>query len=446
MELTVEQQRIILGNIHNRVIFAGPGSGKTATLTQHLIDKLVRRQISPNRVVVMTFTRHAAIELKHRLSQNTSITDKMMNSMRIGTFHSQVFRILLAARHPVSPLATPQQQQRLMHTALQKLFTPNTREDPTDWLSRISRLRGTWPPIPNDKRLKKVADAYATAKFKNHLWDFDDVLEAFCRADYSGILDLNGYKPIEYLLVDEFQDTNATQLHILTRLQERYASPILVVGDEDQSIYGFRGANPAGLIQFPELFRGVLTHTLVSNFRSDAKIVYHSSTLIKHNTNRTDKNPQIMRPADGIVSVLAWRDEEMEAEAVAQRIVYRLQTHSEPIGILARTRNQLMKVAMKLPSEVRRIIHFHTLHEAKGKEWQEVHILGTVERNPYLRIRPDKDIDPEEERRLFYVGMTRARETLVIHCPRMVKNHRHAAIRFIQEAGIPVEPGSLRKT
>lgn len=433
--LTDAQQAVAYAEIANRAVYAGPGSGKTFVLTHHLVHAIRAHRIRPNEIYVLTFTRQAAQELKQRLLHSTQLSPQEVASLHVGTFHSVIFRLLLSMRTEVRPLLPQAEQLRLMRGVIQQVGRGQDRA--VDWLTRFALWHAEWPaPMAPTKQVQRVLVHYHAVKQRLRVWDFDDVLTTFCREWDTGNRTL---PTMRYLLVDEFQDTNAIQLYILRCLHGHFGAPVFVVGDEDQSIYGFRGASPKWLLQFPERFPAVTTHALPDNFRSDAAIVRHTQDLIVHNQQRSGKRPTIRSNTEGCVQALTWDDERMERRGVLRRLEVIAKTSSS-VAILGRTRSQLQALASNLVGEARSRIHMHTFHDAKGKEWDEVHLIGAVEKNPHLRTDVEC-ADDEEERRLFYVAMTRSRHRLFIHVPFRSGGQKMHASPFLQQAHLSSSDG-----
>lgn len=434
--LSAMQKQIVLGHPQNRAVYAGPGSGKTSTLTHHIIAQLRSGSIRPEGLLVLTYTKQAALELRHRLEMEGALTPREVATIRIGTFHGSVFRMLLQTGVSVQPLLTPLEHIRLLASVLRRTHEKQPLQSID---SLFARCLSEWPPSIHSRSISKLMKLYQESKERAGRWDFDDVFHTFCQTVSKGDFQWAKVPRIDYVLVDEFQDTNAIQMNILERIGQQFSAPLFVVGDEDQSIYGFRGANPSWLLNFPSSFENVAVHTLAENFRSDRSIVDHATTLIQRNRDRSEKVPLVMSQEEGEVHCLNWRDEFSESRAVVQRII---QVHhpDRTIAVLARTRSQLHNIALRLSSPYRQCTAFHTLHDAKGKEWDEVHIVGAVQKNPYMPGR-GKSIC-EEERRLFYVGMTRCRHKLFIHSPRRIEGRSMDVIQFVSESGLRSEQGN----
>lgn len=423
------QTRVITKTQGNTVVVASPGSGKTTVLTEHIVHQLQTTEMNAGSVMVITYTRQAAAELKQRLlSQTRHLGVHSLRALRIGTFHAEAFRMLLQTGFKVPPVLGTNEQYGLMHRILheQGLSEP---VHVTALSQALTKAKSTWPTLPVPRKYSTVATQYETAKRALGRWDYDDILVEFC--SHLTVIQA-AVPPVRYLLVDEFQDTNAIQWEIVRAFQKMWSSRLFVVGDDDQSIYGFRGASPRWLQEASDLNPPEDTFVLSTNFRSDEKIVTAASQLILHNQQRIAKPFAANSSDEGWCAFTSWRNEDEEAEGVTQLLQQLYVAHPVwSIAILARTRRQLLASWTKAGCEQSHAIgEWHTFHSSKGREWDAVIVTGAVNDNPYLREQAENE---EEERRLFYVAMTRARHALWISCPRRIQKARAKESRFIEE-------------
>ncbi|WP_198849615.1 ATP-dependent helicase [Alicyclobacillus sp. SO9] len=431
-QLTDEQSRIVLQSFQTMSVFAAPGSGKTTVLTEHILFQLRQSLLQPAEVMAVTFTKQAAKEMASRLASNWKEPNRVrLEAVHIGTFHSQMFGLLLAKNPNIPVLLDPAEQFQMMKTALQLQSLPDSVQHVHKALMRSSKLKSQWP-VKNDqnKQNRRLLQEYETLKSRSHRWDFDDILVHACLLFDNEAAD-SPQLPVRYILVDEFQDTNDIQWEILTRMVKSLDAKLFVVGDDDQSIYGFRGANPAWLVDFKRWYPESLSFTLTVNFRSDREIIRTAASLIEHNQRRRSKTIVGHSSQKGIVQTVIWESEEQEAASVARWI--KENVNSGTLAVLARTRKQLEQTWSLLPKRCQQVVEFRTFHDAKGKEWDTVHIVGAVKLNPYLSENPTSVADLEEERRLFYVAITRARHSLYIHSPTRVQRNKTRPSVFITE-------------
>jgi DNA helicase II / ATP-dependent DNA helicase PcrA len=426
---TEMQTRIIQKTVGNTVVVASPGSGKTTVLTEHIVHQLRGTETDARTVMMITYTRQAAGELKQRLQHHgRDLGMSNLHALRIGTFHAEAFRMLLQTGFKVPPVLGTNQQYGLLRRILreQGLTEP---AHVTALSQALTKTKSVWPTLPLPRQYRKAAKRYEDAKQTLGRWDYDDILVEFS-AQFAVIK--SAVPPVRYLLVDEFQDTNAIQWEIVCAFQRIWSSRLFVVGDDDQSIYGFRGASPKWLQAASDGNPATDTFVLSTNFRSDMQIVAAASELILHNQQRISKPFEASSTNEGSCGFTNWRDEEEEAQAVNRLLQWlRSSKPSWRVAILARTRRQLLASWTKADRDGRqRNAEWHTFHSSKGREWDAVIITGAVEANPYLREPVESE---EEERRLFYVAMTRARHSLWVTYPERIQNMRTVPSKYIEE-------------
>lgn len=438
--LTQQQQAIVEQAPANTVVFAAPGSGKTTVLTNHLAWQISQGRVSAADVLALTFTRQSALDMKRRMVQHKVLNSVALQALRLGTFHAQAFRLLLQLRADIPVLLSPVEQFALMQFAA-KRFGQGSVQNTRRWLLEQTRVRAVWPPQePQDRLTRQVLQRYEALKVQSGRWDFEDILVTFATT-LETTPEL--VRHIRYLLVDEYQDTNPLQWHVVQAIAQASGCPVFVVGDDDQSIYGFRGASPAGLLEFATTFPTACQHMLTTNFRSDRSIVSAAERLIRFNKERQEKQIQVSHSEEGECQVRNWRDEYEEAVGVKGLVEAQWQRNpTAQVAVLGRTRRQLAMCYDSFAAQPGRKPQFRTFHDAKGKEWDVVHIIGAVDDNPHLAGDPYDAQFPgqtrngEEDRRLFYVAVTRARSALTIHVPLRMQGVAQQPIRYLAEAGL----------
>jgi DNA helicase-2/ATP-dependent DNA helicase PcrA len=436
---TREQSEVINRGLGNRVIYAAPGSGKTSVLTEHLARVVLEDQLSPKGILAMTFTRESAHEMKRRLQSHTK-HGQVFSALSIGTFHAQIFKFLLQVTPNIPVILDRQEQMKLMRTAVQS-HTPKADYDVHSFLSALTRIKSIWPQRHERDKVSKVIQTYEHLKNKYHRWDFDDILVEFCRrANANGQWMTQG-KAIQYILVDEFQDTNQIQWCALQVLRSSFESKVFVVGDDDQSIYSFRGGSPSWLMNFSAVMNGSTEHLLSTNFRSDQCIIRAASSMIQFNQDRINK-PMVGRSADvGCCRAYEVADEYHEAILLAQHLQRDRYAHPGwKMAILARTRKQLQFVWYVHGPHSLDHVQLRTFHDAKGKEWDAVYIIGAVHLNPYLKGEPDIEIANwlAEERRTLYVAITRSKHLLRLYVPRKMQHRKMRISEFVIQSGLNI--------
>lgn len=438
---TIEQRTIIEQHLGNTVVFAAPGSGKTTVLIEHLMFQIGNNHLLPEGILAMTFTKQSATDMKNRMIQRNELSSSQIESLHIGTFHAQLFSIALKTMPNIPILLSPIEQFSFMKTAI----TMSTRHDYVskrmvqEYIQLYSYHRTNFPMLAIRRQLKNIFNYYIKLKNQNNRWDFDDILLYVSHSLQHSNKIYNQLKKIQYLLIDEFQDTNALQWTIITLLAQKLSIPIFVVGDDDQSIYGFRGASPKWLLGFANTFLDTKTQLLQYNFRSDQSIIQHALKLIQHNKQRAEKKLITNSQESGEVKAYFLSNENDEAKLVVYTY---MKLHSQypnwTFAVLARTRKQLYLVWKYIQNIKNPSLVFRTFHDAKGKEWDIVFIVGSIEKNPYLAKIPFRIDEIEEERRLFYVAMTRAKHRLYIYYPVKINNKKFKASNFLMESEIDI--------
>ncbi len=328
------------------IIAAGAGSGKTRTLTQkiaHLVNEL---GYHPAKILAITFTNKAAAEMKTRLRAATGKTVEEFPWVR--TFHSACFKILkdhcelLGYKWPISIHDDSQQKAHLkkvlaaldldskfLPAALSMISHAKNSGDPNNFIRIHGKL-----PAKND-----IFRLYNERLEQNNAVDFDDIL-LLTRDLLKKFPDVRAryQKSFDYILVDEFQDSNDIQNQIIDLLLTN--GNITVVGDDYQSIYKFRGADPAHFISFPEKYPDARIFRLEENYRSTEQIVAASDALIAFNSQRVEKTCFSKRPGEAIYVRNFWNESE-EADWIAlkcKEYVIRRKIPQEKIAILFRTK------------------------------------------------------------------------------------------------------------
>lgn len=300
-KLNTEQEEAVLHDEGPLLILAGAGSGKTRVITYRIAYLIRVRGVYPSNILAITFTNKAANEMRERI--NTLIGDTSRN-MWVGTFHSMFARIL--RRHaelldytPTYSILDTDDQQKVLKECIKemelndKLFAPrlvqtiiskakNDMQDPDDFLAQA---RG-------DMRLSTIARIYRRYNDKllaNNAMDFDDILFNTVRLfkEHPDVLTMYQEK-FRYILVDEYQDTNHCQYLLIQLLAKRYRN-LCVVGDDDQSIYSFRGADLRNILDFEKDFKDAKVIKLEENYRSTATILNAANGVIAHNRKRKMK-------------------------------------------------------------------------------------------------------------------------------------------------------------
>lgn len=614
MGFSKAQQEAILHRDGPALILAGPGSGKTTVIT-YRVRQLIESKTAPgSSILVITFTRAAAEEMKTRFK---SLMNGEYHGVTFGTFHSVFFRILrYAYNYDASNILTDKEQYSLMREIIDGLSLDIS--DETEFISgilgEISSIKSNNLSLEHyyskncpEQVFRRIFSAYSKKLSGLRKVDFDDILLMTLELlqQRKDIL-LAWQDKFRYILVDEFQDINYVQYQVIRLLAEPKQN-LFIVGDDDQSIYRFRGARPEIMLGFEKDYPTARKILLDINFRSDAFIVKAASSLISHNRARFDKRIRASHPGLCPVVFLSCQDVGEQNRQLVQQLLshHRNGMAWQDMAVLFRTNlgerfvtDALMKanipfclrdslpnlyehwIALDLlaylriaagstarslwlrivnrPNRyisrdafppfqditvnhlrpyykdkdwmqdrldrlsydlamlkrmapfaaihyIRKAMHYEeylasyaeerrislqeltdvldavhestrscqtlqewethidaytrslkeqrsqarepmdgvclcTLHGAKGLEYPVVFLPDVNEENiPHSRAALDTDI--EEERRLFYVGITRAKQELYLYCLRERMNHQKAPSRFLTELGIPVSDG-----
>ncbi len=343
------------------LIVAGAGSGKTRVLTSR-IAYLIENGIPAERILALTFTKKAAGEMKDRIA--LMVGERQARRIWMGTFHSIFIRFLreyasLIGFPPTFTIYDTTDSISAVKTCIKQLELDDKTYKPKDVLSRISKAKNdlvTPTPYMNgeggyredDKRRKtpeiyRIYARYCEQCRQSGVMDFDDILL------YLNILFKRSPEALEaianrfsHILVDEYQDTNLAQYFILKKLAAGHKN-ICVVGDDSQSIYGFRGAQIRNILKFREDFPGTKVFRLERNYRSTQTIVNAANSLIAHNEGRIPKECVSMGEKGEPIHLVRSFTEQEEAMQIASSILTRMRMeHAEysDFAILYRTNSQ----------------------------------------------------------------------------------------------------------
>lgn len=345
------------------LVLAGAGTGKTRVVTVR-IGKLIQNGILPDRILAVTFTNKAALEMQHRIAAELGLNRKGSGKPRkkqpkpqIGTFHSSCVQIL--KRH-ATKLGYPSQftiydrgdQESVARQVLRDLRVPNETMKPGDLLSQLSSWKNA--AIRPDQAIdvartdKEHLAAAAYRRYQQALklcgaFDFDDLLLAteHLLSDFPEVRRMEAEK-FDHVLVDEYQDTNGSQYRIIKQLSSGHRN-LCVVGDDDQSIYGWRGAEVQHILNFKKDWPDAKVVRLEENYRSTGAILTMANRLIVFNKHRHDKTLIPARGIGQVPRILQFKTEVEEAQGVAAEIAKRLEDRQwEPkdFAILFRTNEQ----------------------------------------------------------------------------------------------------------
>ncbi len=311
------------------MVLAGPGSGKTRVITYRIANMVINENIKPTSILAISFTKASSIEMKNRALSLSN--DYRMNKVNYGTFHSIFFKILrYFEKYNLESILDEKTKRMVLKQILKKLEVENGEDDEVigQVINEISYVKNELMDkidfkselLSNDEFIQ-VYNLYEEYKEQLNKIDFDDMLiKTYNLLIYNkSALDMvrNVYR---YILVDEFQDINRVQFEVL-KLISHPNNNIFVVGDEDQSIYGFRGARPDFLLQFEKYFNNTTKILLDINYRSKSEIIDIANRLIEKNENRYDKVIKCDQGNGAKVSYISPDDSEEEAVYIARDIL-----------------------------------------------------------------------------------------------------------------------------
>jgi DNA helicase-2/ATP-dependent DNA helicase PcrA len=328
IHLNPQQREAVITENATAVVFAGPGSGKTTVLLSRIAYLLMVKKVHPGRLLVVTFTRAAAQEMKDRLRRLTG--PERIRQIEMGTFHSVFLRILNRFLGTTPRILSAWEQQNLVREALRSESRLAGIRDTDSVMGRISvcknHLQGPGPfdsGDPENDAFHRVFERYEQVKRDRGVWDFDDILVRMHAAllENSRLLQQCRQR-FPYILVDEFQDTNLAQAEILGMLGQGGA--VYVVGDDDQSIYRFRGARVEYLLEFGNRFPDGRKFYLTVNHRSCEPVIEAANRLIAVNRTREGKSIAGTGRQGPEPRVIRSDNELQEAERVADSVMAHL--------------------------------------------------------------------------------------------------------------------------
>ena len=331
MSLNHAQTEAVAHNKGPCMVLAGPGSGKTLTIAKRIEYLIRKHKVRPEEILVITFTKYAAWEMKNR---TRSICGPSSYAVTFGTFHGIYYGILKwAYRLNQSNLLSDEEKYRILREILPGIDWDQEPEadEEKDYLQELAIEIGNvknncmdieeYEPVKyTTEKFRKLYRTYEETKKKYRKIDFEDMLIQ-CRDLFMKRPDIlkKWQEKFQYILVDEFQDVNQAQYDVVRML----AAPqdnLFVVGDDDQSVYGFRGAKPGIMMEFMKDYPKARQILLDVNYRSSGYIVKGALRVIGNNKIRFEKKIEAFRKPDETVHVQEVKDPVQEAEYVLERI------------------------------------------------------------------------------------------------------------------------------
>lgn len=334
---------------HNKgpcMVIAGPGSGKTTVLTHRVRYLIDRCGVKPSDILVITFTKAAAEQMKFKFK---GLSEGRSSAVTFGTFHAVFFTILKAAyNYSARCIITPQVQHEFVKDQIHRLELEydDEKEAVDGVLSEISRVKGEVVNIDEyesrcipPQSFRIIYMAYDDMLVRKHLIDFDDMIVQcrellMQREDYRRAWQ-NKYK---YILIDEFQDINKAQFDVVRILADEYRN-LFVVGDDDQSIYGFRGSAPQIMLDFNKYYSDAVRIDMCINYRSTGNIVFASRAVAEENEHRYYKDITTYNSQGDTVSVYEFNSLNDEKAFLVSEIRRLIDTGiaADDIAVLSRT-------------------------------------------------------------------------------------------------------------
>lgn len=337
------------------MVLAGPGSGKTTVITHRIKNLIEKAEVRPENILVVTFTKAAAISMQKRFS--TLMNGGKGQLVTFGTFHSVFYKILRKSRRYEATEILPERQKTdYIREIIGRygISSNDISELSQNIINDIGNIKGNMlnaqeyePSCCKKEDFIKVYNAYNLELKKDGKMDFDDILRECYLLLCENHTILEQWRELyKYILIDEFQDINRIQMNII----ELLASPlnnIFVVGDDDQSIYGFRGARPEIMIEFKDYYPEAELIVLDVNYRSTQSIINVAGRVIENNKTRLDKCAHANNNKDFQPDIRKFRNQVEELKFVVSKIKeYENQGISlSEMAILVRNNSQIQEIS-----------------------------------------------------------------------------------------------------
>jgi len=363
-ELNPEQREAVTRGEGPLVVFAGAGSGKTRVITYRILHLILVRSVRPSRILGLTFTNRAAGEMRERVRARMPAGDR---PPLLGTFHAFCARLLrihgsLIGIPETFSIYGERDQLAVLRTVLGELNLDAARHNPKalrGWLDACKREGVSGGE--EDDLLERIHRAYDEHLARQGALDFNDLLlRSIDLLEREAELRRELAERYAHVLVDEFQDTNRVQMRLLTLLAPPPDASLCVVGDDDQSIYRWRGAEVRNILDFTRLYPAAHTVKLEQNYRSSARILEAAHAVIEKNPTRAPKRLWTAGPAGEPISLYVASSEADEGRHVARRaallrdrgiplsrqaVLYRIHAQSRAIEEALRSQGLAYRIA-----------------------------------------------------------------------------------------------------
>lgn len=411
IELNISQKEAVLHIEGPLLIVAGAGAGKTKTITERIVE-IIKKGTDPRAVLAVTFTNKAAKEMRERIISRLE-EERIIEEQNpyhhvpvIKTFHSlglmmlgEQAELLGLHRHPT--ILDSSDSLSIIKQALEQLGIDPKIHDPSKIRSIISREKGDFVSVADYKQ--KVASSqmeivlsvwkiYDEELKRQKAVDFDDLIVRAVQMLETHTNIRNLYQErFKYVHVDEYQDTNASQYAFIKLLVNPRTNNICVVGDADQNIYSWRGANIRNILNFEKDFPGTKVVLLEENYRSTGNILSLANTAIKKNTVRTEKNLFTSKDAGDAIEIQPCWDETSEAQWVAQKCKTLIDEGQNPESVAVLYRANFQSRVLE-----EAFIHANVTYNLLGTKFFERKEIKDV--MSYLRSAVNRSSQPDLKR------------------------------------------------
>ncbi|MFQ9442813.1 MAG: ATP-dependent helicase, partial [Eubacterium ventriosum] len=337
------------------MVLAGPGSGKTTVITHRIKNLIEKAEVRPENILVVTFTKAAAISMQKRFS--TLMNGGKGQLVTFGTFHSVFYKILRKSRrYEATEILSERQKTDYIREIIGRygISSNDISELSQNIINDIGNIKGNMlnaqeyePSCCKKEDFIKVYNAYNLELKKDGKMDFDDILRECYLLLCENHTILEQWRELyKYILIDEFQDINRIQMNIIELLASPFNN-IFVVGDDDQSIYGFRGARPEIMIEFKDYYPEAELIVLDVNYRSTQSIINVAGRVIENNKTRLDKCAHANNDKDFQPDIRKFRNQVEELKFVVSKIKeYENQGISlSEMAILVRNNSQIQEIS-----------------------------------------------------------------------------------------------------
>ena len=310
--LNDSQAKAVTATDRHLLVVAGPGTGKTLTIVRR-IAYLIEQGVEPSRILAVTFTNRAAREMRERIH---AFLGKRAESLFIGTFHLLGLKIMRESLEDDIVICTREEQIDLL-----KQISGHSARSARQMAEKISRVKNCVEEP--DRETRELCDLYNSALRKNGSYDFEDLIGVPSDLFDAGRISDTYRERFTHVIVDEYQDISPAQYRLLKCLMTN-GSTLCAVGDSDQAIYAFRGADVQNFLNFRNDFPDADVVVLKENYRSTGIVITAAQSLIQNNRKRIEKELKSLREEGRPITVISVPDDKGEADSVVQQIEARI--------------------------------------------------------------------------------------------------------------------------